>query len=69
MNESHSEMLVKEGMKGLKLRWGKGVGGAKGRRGSFFMLYHQIMFAMWSKHVSFALTENIGKLMVIQRNS
>ena len=65
MNESHSEMLVKEGTKGLKLGQGKGVGGAKGRRSHFPKLYHQIMFVMRSKHVSFALTENIGELMVI----
>ena len=64
-NESHSEMLVKEGMKELKLRWGKEVGGAKGRRGSFFKLYLLIMFVMQSKHVGFALTENINELMVI----
>ena len=65
MNESHGKMLVKEGMKGLKLRWEKGVGGAKGRRSSFFELYLQIMFTMWSKYVGFALAENISKLMVI----
>ena len=69
MNESHSEMLVKEGMKGFKLRQGKGIGGTKGRRSSFFKLYLQIIFAMWSKCVSLALTENIGELVVIQRDS
>ena len=58
-------MLVKEGMKGLKLRRGKGVGGAKGRSSSFFKLYLQIMFTMWSKRVGFALAENIGELVVI----
>ena len=42
MNESHGEMLIKEGMKGLKLGRGKGVGGAKGRRSSFIELYLQI---------------------------
>ena len=68
-NESHSEMLVEKGIKGLKLRQGQGVGGAKGRRSSLFKLYLQIMFTMRSKCVSFALTENISKLMVIQRNS
>ena len=69
MNEFHSEMLIEEGTKGFKLRQGKGVGGAKGRRSFFFELYLQIMFMMRSKHVSFALTENISELVVIRRDS
>ena len=68
-NESHGKMLIKEGTKGLKLGRGKGTGGAKGRRSSFFKLYLQIMFVMRSKHVGFALAENIGELMVIRRDS
>ena len=52
----------------LKLRQGKEIGGAKGRRSFFFELYLQIMFVMWSKYVGSALTESIGELVVIQRN-
>ena len=69
MNEFDSKVFTNECTKGFKLRWKKEVNGSKGMRSFCFELYLQIMFGMQSKHVGFALTENIGKLMVIQRDS
>ena len=56
-------------MKGTKLRGGKGVGSSQRRGSTVFQIDLEIVLMMWSSHVSFALAEDISKVMVVQRNS
>ena len=56
-------------MKGAKLRGGKGVGCSQRRGSAVFQVDLQIVLTTESWCVSFALAEDISKVVVVWRNS